>query len=811
MPRPRLDKLISAAPPVIPTALGGLEALNRVVASATESVRKNIDVVEGLQPDKLGELKSIPEATRPALSDLINTWCPVQKIFVAVHGIGDQFQGETVQSVAYRVCDYVGVPAAMPLGRFHGPGGTVTKAYIPDPDRDPPIRCGFAEIYWANVPRIPAADKHILEEPKKWARTLVQRLRLREAVEKAGVPARTRDDDERLEQVIAELIQGVIVTDRVAFLADKAGLFKLDLNQLKNDNLNDVQVVTEFEDYRRQLLEIFADVLEKLHRYLPKSEVYIVAHSEGTVVAFMGLLKGLSGGASWAKSIRGFMTIGSPLNKHVRFWPELFDRYKSKNADQAIPPIPWKNYYDFGDPIGFNLQQTREWMKQTKWSRFFAFRDEDGEDDIGFTRYYFPGKAHNDYWSDPEVFGHFIAQVVDRTSTVLRSAQAARFDVPGTKVLAWLTSYLLPYAMASGLLFLACYLIYKAVRGNLDPIGARFETPVQIFENVLGLFGLIAGMSLIARIPRLTRKMAWRFLAFVLAAIFTSLYIRVFPENRYSMERIVTATPGNDPFFNDYNRYLLWALLVGTTVAVLVKGLRPVLLTLLPVVLIIFVLRVMDAFLSGVVPATGLLDRPVIGPWLAAVPWRSLELIAVAWCIGYRAWKVSWAFPEVGTKPLIHTGGLLILMMVITQFVFSSRGLSDEEKVRVNQGVARGDRLAIARAVDEKAHRAFLQVAELARDSKVKPSGPDAASGRADDRCCESDAEQAVARASEMQAVTDAALAQGPIWPVFLGGAAFLYVWWLAVVLFDLTFVWHLYIRWSGAQKYIEKRLPALE
>ena len=115
------------------------------------------------------KLKSIPKATRPPLSDLINTWCPVQKIFVAVHGIGDQFQSETVQTVAYRVCDYVGVPAALPLGRFHGPGGTVTKAFIPDPDRDPPIHCGFAEIYWANVPRIPAADKHILEEPKKWA------------------------------------------------------------------------------------------------------------------------------------------------------------------------------------------------------------------------------------------------------------------------------------------------------------------------------------------------------------------------------------------------------------------------------------------------------------------------------------------------------------------------------------------------------------------------------------------------------------------------------------------------------------------
>ena len=61
--------------------------------------------------------------------------------------------------------------------------------------------------------------------------------------------------------------------------------------------------------------------------------------------------------------------------------------------------------------------------------------------------------------------------------------------------------------------------------------------------------------------------------------------------------------------------------------------------------------------------------------------------------------------------------------------------------------------------------------------------------------------------AASMRYVTDAALDKGPIWPVFLAGAGFLYLWWLAIVLFDLTFVWHLYIRWSGAQKYIDARL----
>jgi hypothetical protein len=40
-----------------------------------------------------------------------------------------------------------------------------------------------------------------------------------------------------------------------------------------------------------------------------------------------------------------------------------------------------------------------------------------------------------------------------------------------------------------------------------------------------------------------------------------------------------------------------------------------------------------------------------------------------------------------------------------------------------------------------------------------------------------------------------------------VAGAAFLYLWWIAIITFDLTFVWHLYIRHSGAQKYVEKRL----
>jgi hypothetical protein len=38
-----------------------------------------------------------------------------------------------------------------------------------------------------------------------------------------------------------------------------------------------------------------------------------------------------------------------------------------------------------------------------------------------------------------------------------------------------------------------------------------------------------------------------------------------------------------------------------------------------------------------------------------------------------------------------------------------------------------------------------------------------------------------------------------PVWPVILASLAFLYLWWLAIAMFDLGFIWHRYIRNSVA------------
>ncbi len=586
-----------------------------------------------------------------------------KKIIVAVHGIGDQFKYETIQSVAYRFCSFYHTPTAIPLGSFHARTVGTQGALLLElpPGQVPAKNIGFAEVYWADIPRVPAKEGYTLEEAKKWTKTIVERLRAhcekisRNLTEK-GL---TEDDYDMLKRVLEEMIETVAVLERLVFLAEKAGLFKFNLKKLLTDYLGDVQIVTEFEDLRNKILKQFYSVMATIYGSDKDAELYIVAHSEGTVIALLGLLGAMCKQPDlqppptgvepphfdWVKQVRGFMTIGSPIDKHIILWPDLWRYLKCPEEKPGLTaPIQWWNYYDYGDPIGFDLNTTREWLEDNGWGATFAFTK---DHDIGFSRYYFPGKAHVDYWQDADVFDHFIKTVADPPPSIERATNSEQPPPPGSKLWAQVTSYTLPYCLAATLLFVAVYILYKAVGAFVHVDNG--PDAWTIFRDVLGITSLLGGMTVTARIPRLTRLWFWRQIGFGLFVVLAIAFCYLVSDGtRQVLGHLIQTHLGIDP--------TLSILILATVLVVAIS------------------------FVGG-------------------------------------------KFPSWGLKPLLILGGLTVFFIVV-DYVMT----------------------------------------------------------KAD---------------------------KGPVWPVFLAGAGFLYLWWLAALIFDLVFVWHRYIRHSALVNRLRKLASA--
>jgi hypothetical protein len=695
------------------------------------------------------------------------------KIIVAVHGIGDQTRCETIQAVAYQVSRYFREPAGIPLGRLHADlvqlddGAPPSGVYLV---RSGPLKgIGFGEVYWANIPRGPARERYTLEESKKWARTVVERIR------GFDPPGHHTAEDYRLAaQVIEEMIDGVRSIERLLFLARFANLMSFDLRRVLVDYLGDVQVVAEFANYRQRILTGFQQVLATIHEADKTAELYLVAHSEGTVIAFLGILQALRQekleplpkhdrppSTDWVRQLRGFMTIGSPLNKHLFLWPELFQECAAPPnnvPDEAM--IDWRNYYDRGDPIGFQLEQIWRWLRVTGWHRFFKFGE---ERDAGFTRYLFPGKAHTDYWKDEGVFGHFLQEVVKLPRDPDPKVAESRSRRPDDDPFAKRVSPVVPHVLAFGLLVLGVFLLYKAVTGFTLPLP---EKSGEVTWNVLAISALLAGVSAAARIPRLTKSWRWHVGGYVVFL----LSVLAFPsmltcDARERLGAPVAAALGKD----------------GPVVA--------------------FLTELGDSFLPAC-PENAIPSGAILVLLLLALP----GLVAVT--------LISRWWPRLGVVPLIGCGVALIAGVVVVRmtsydgflrtrayvgrFVVDRSRVSQETLERVsfrlhNLCQVEGDLKDLPTFVQTNP-RAKKLLDRLPRAQDAPKAGPAPGTDAPD---------TAPAPANE----DDELSADRPLWPVILGGLAFLYLWWVAALAFDLAVVWQHYVRRSA----ILNRLKALD
>lgn len=465
---------------------------------------------------------------------------PKEKVIVAIHGIGNQTRSDTVRSVAHQFATLAPKPLpVMPLGFFYIEKiGKVLVSKLDAPGTTL-ADIGFAELYWADIPRELVKTADTLEETKAWGRTVVSRAQttyLRSVQEQQLVP----NDFAVGAGVIEEIVEGIGVLENLCTLSAKAGLFKFDLPALLRDYVDDVQVVAEFKYHRQRIVYRFHSLMAQIvalakRSGVPDPDIYVVAHSEGTVVSFLAILQALSGttvvdpadesekpqplDTSWICHLRGFMTIGSPIDKHLLLWPDIWDglqlhsrRHGGKvllldengNARAQLPkPIEWRNYYDFGDPVGFKLETAELFLKQQKCE---AFNFETSKHDHGFSRYPFPGKAHVDYWGDAGVFGHFIHEVVLGEPSVP--------PPPNRPVRAFLGTAL-PYVITFFIHIAAVFVLYKGLSAFLDDD----RTPSQVAAQMLVLGALFMSVTAAARLPRLTRAFGRRWHAAAFAAL----------------------------------------------------------------------------------------------------------------------------------------------------------------------------------------------------------------------------------------------------------------------------------------------------
>ncbi len=423
-------------------------------------------------------------------------------VVVVVHGIGDQTFGESLQEVIHRLLGADGFPEGVSLGelrtRLEQEDGWATFSCLPG--------FGFAEVYWADVGR--EAEFHVLEETVHWTHTISARL----AWLSKGTTSLLWSPSTRLAARIAleDLSFALAQARGINRLLRVLGTGSRRLDQLLARYLGDVQLLTEYGRAREEILERFDARLETIRQAAARRaqgkdvRIHVVAHSQGAVVALLGLLRGRARGAPWVTGVRSFFTFGAPIDVFLMLWPELWKGLES-SADASVCEargIKWINAKDEADPVGLRTQRARAFVAEIAP----GFFENEAPIEWSFARSALPGWAHLSYWRDESLFADWRAACPG----------AEERDGPSHRFQGYLARFV-PFLAVFGLAFASAHFAGSADEGMVFRSGMPEGQRISL-GGVFSLAVILDGLGLAAATFRVGGRPRWLFLALVFVA-----------------------------------------------------------------------------------------------------------------------------------------------------------------------------------------------------------------------------------------------------------------------------------------------------
>ena len=272
--------------------------------------------------------------------------------------------------------------------------------------------------------------------------------------------------------------------------------------------LSDVQVYAEFTPARQAAIKRLSGYLDDIvaqHQKIYGADaadfdISIVAHSLGTVASLDTLaaaaLIAPDQQVSWYKHLKHFITLGSPIDKFLVLWSENYRPYHvlaERRSEPAEPRIQFWNYCDELDPVGHHI----DLLKKLPWSeKLFDYRE-----DVVYTRYRLPGKAHIDYWHDEQLMAR-LQKIITHQLTEPQKKPGPNFKLTSYVVTLVVTYVAAPVALTLAAWAMASTVDYK----TLWQLRLQDDTFWQSTISLLATAGLLIAGSLGLRVLFMWRQ-----------------------------------------------------------------------------------------------------------------------------------------------------------------------------------------------------------------------------------------------------------------------------------------------------------------